>query len=164
MLKGFKLLLFTTSLLCSVPSWGTESSGLSLGVFRVAQLSMFQSGGNCFTGIVDWAPAFHLNSTFGIRASLGGSLIKTRLNEKKPLYEALGFLAYSPNSSLSLELGGGLTIFDGNGGTRTSAGGNGVFLLNNPILVFRHLYVGYLAVFVPTNLTHEIRAGVGTSF
>ena len=155
------LLAVISMLLFSSLSWA-DGGGLSLGVIRAGQLSFFQTDGNCFTGIVDWMPAFHLGSTFALRAMAGGTLIKTKSEETKPYIEVGGLLSMALGTDFSLEGGVGLANFVQNGGARLMVPVNAVSRVNWGMI--GHLALGYAAVLIPTNLTHEIRLGVGTSF
>ena len=156
------LLILSTILVSGNALAASDSNGLSLFVLRTGGLALFQSGGNCFTGVIDWMPTYHFNSTFALRAYGGASLVKSKLGEKNPALEYGGLFSMQLSGDSSIEAGFGQTNFVSNGGTRSTVPVN--YVIRKPILFFNHIYAGYSAILIPTNLTHSIRIGVGTSF
>ena len=156
-------LIFASLLLplSSFAAGGGNSQGFSLLNVRVGSLNFFQKDGNCFTGSLDILPTYGFSSTMAARLYAGGAIIKTKAAEKKPFFEYGGLFAYQFSSDASLEAGVGLSTFIDNGGSRLTFPVNYV---HHGSPLFNLFYVGYAAVLVPTNLTHEIRLGVGFGF
>ena len=161
-----KMNLFKMTVVCFFLSMNaaqaaSSHSGLSILGFRASQISIIQTDGNLFSGAVAWTPAFWVNPTFGIRLSLGGFLSKSKVGDKGAVLDGEVLAVYSMNS-FAFEVGGGQQDFISNGGMRTVLTGNVAYQTN--LFIFDHVYFGYTAALIPTNLSHEFRLGVGTNF
>ena len=165
MIKNFTLGKMLIMIFISVSSTvraANSHSGLSLLGFRAAQITAFQTDGSLYSGFVGWTPSFRINHDFGVRLSLGGILSKSKVGDKYPIIDAKVLAAYTLSNQLAIEAGGGKQIFIGNGGARWALTTNIAY--HTDLFIFDHLYFGYTAAMVPTNLTHEFRLGVGTLF
>ena len=158
---GFVLVFGLGMLVAQKPVWA-KGQALELFEFRASQLSVFQSGGSLFSGIFTWNPGFWITDHIGVRLSAGGSLLKSRVNKMYPGIEAALLGTLSLSDSLALEAGGGLQYWMDNGGSLYMAQANAVMPMKSRFLyIFDSIVAGYAMVFVPTNLTHEIRIGAG---
>ncbi len=129
--------------------------------FRLAHVSAFQSGGNTFSGMLSLNPGFALTDQWGLRFGVGASAFKARQDTVFPVAETTAMGAYQLNEGLTLEAGGGMQMWLGNGGMMMMAGGNAVFPLKSKILLFDSVIGGYSYVMVPTKPTHIFRVAVG---
>lgn len=151
-------------LLCGFTTFASEG-GLKLLDFRLGGIAYFQSGGNCYTGILNWAPSHQFSESFGLQLSVGPSLIKTKAETLAPMLEAMIFPSFSLSKQWSIEVGGGMQLFVNNGDRQWALHGNGIYQLESPwIGVVKYLQVGYTYAMIPTLPTHELRAGVGIVF
>ena len=134
-------------------------------VFRLCQLSVFQSVGKSFSGEVSWNPCFNLSDRFGIRGNIGTMVLKG-FPDKFAAAEYEALLSFSFNKSLAVEAGGGMqTWFQEAGGTSP------VFSLNAAWMFFRKLpgvragiAAGYSLFLPEKNTTHEVKLGVALAF
>jgi hypothetical protein len=144
-------------------------AGYSLLHFRASQLSVFQSGGNTFSGVIDWAPEYRLNSQWGLVGTLGATVLLNSVGASggnsstflAPEYAVAG--NYNFNSSFSAEVGFGLQTWISTG-TYVMVQANGVYKPSTRFFsVIDQIVVGYTPVFASA-VAHEIRLGVQASF
>lgn len=145
--------------------FASEAKGIDWAVFRLDQLSVFQSFGNSFSGEVSWNPCFNLSSRFGVRGNFGGMLLKGFSGKFVAAeYEAL--LSFSFCKSLAVEAGGGAqTWFEAAGGTSPefSLAANWMFIRN--LLGLRAgINAGYSLFLPEKNTTNEAKIGVTIAF
>lgn len=147
------------------PVFAKRETGFRFFSFRLGGIGVLQSGGDGFSGIVTYNPAFKFSEVFGIRLNLGGTMLKDKIGTLQPVleYTILASIQWSP--SMVAELGGGQQNFISNGGTRNVLSANLIYTWEkNFLLLFDHLFVGYTAALIPTLFTHEVRAGLGINF
>ena len=146
----------------SAPIAFSKNDGIELLSFRLQQLSVFQSGGNSFSGIATWNPGVWITSNCGLRLSAGGSLLKSRADSKFVAVEGALLATLAVGDGLNLEAGGGIQYWVDNGDDIKMLQANALFPMKSRFLfIFDSIAAGYAMVFVPSKLTHELRIGFG---
>ncbi len=132
--------------------------------FRVQQLSVFQSTGSSYSGVVTWNPRAEVFDRFSAGLSLGSSVLKGSLSTFFALeYSAVATYQLSP--VMSADLGLGAQTWVNNGGTHFLVGPSISYHFDDrPVVFIDRVVAGYSALLISTRLTHEVRIGLGVSF
>jgi hypothetical protein len=155
---------FIAALLLSLP-FTAGAKGNDWIVFRLQGLAAIQQFGQSTSGEVSWNPLFALGHGFGVRANVGGTILKG-FPDRFLAAEYEARLSYTLFRSLTVEAGGGAqTWFQKSGGTSPMVSGTVSWMFFRKIHWLRAGITGGYSVFLlKNNLTHEPRFGVMISF
>jgi hypothetical protein len=141
-----------------------EKPRLKLLAIRAASMNLFQTGGSFYTFYAAWTPELQINEKLTARLALGGGYTRSRAGLGSALFEGAALGGYAITDTIAAELGPSAQYYLNNGGLQWAGTLNGLYRFPNKLLwVVDHIFLGYSAVFIPTNLTHIARAGVGLS-
>lgn len=99
-----------------------RSDKFLLSSFQVNGLYVEQANDRSTTSVMAaWTPQYQIQSNLGLRANLGISSLKNATGGMFAVYDAELMLRYSFNQSWDLEAGGGVQIWQNNGGANPIA-------------------------------------------
>ena len=160
----FGIFLYLTPAFAADGTLSTEpEKPLSLLGFDVHHLSVFQSGGNNFTGDIAWRPAYRLNDDISLQGNFGLSYMKG-FGKNFFVTEYEVSLAYRHFSPYQLELGAGAQTWFQSGSTKTSPALSfiGSYLFSERWFGYvDRVSLGYTALLISNLYTSEIKVGVG---
>jgi hypothetical protein len=134
-------------------------------VFRLQEFTAIQQFGQSTSGEVSWNPLFALGHGFGVRANVGGTMLKG-FPDRFLAAEYEARLSYRLFRSLTVEAGGGAqTWFQKNGGTSPMVSAAVSWMFFRKLSWLRAgVTAGYSLFLLKDNLTHEARLGVALAF
>ncbi len=151
------------SSMVSLPS--AHAGDLSLIDFQGGFLAAFQSGGNSFTGEVDWSPEYHFTPQFGVKGKFGWALMAATPSGTFNTFEYVAQVGYQFWGPLAFYVGAGAQTWVSNGGTAAIINGELNFRPTTKIFgLVDRFYASYSAFLLSGSTTHEIGVGLGINF
>lgn len=156
----FRFARLLTACVSPIAAFADGIGGFDL-TARLSQVSVFQSGGNAFSGMLTLNPGYDFSSMLGLGLQLGGSAFLDQNKEIFPVGEGLLTARVHFGDGLMLEPGAGLQYWADNGDVLRTAGMGVVFPFKSRVMWASEAFAGFHAVLVPKRLTTVARVGIG---
>ncbi len=150
-----KKLLFSLLVL----SFSVSADLINLTAIQINGIGVYQvAGGETYSAQAAWIPSIGLGGV-GLRGELGVTLLKNAASSRFFAFNYEGFLTLPIIPAVfTIEAGGGLATWSGNGGTHPILSLYAVTGFPGPI---HRLFLGYSRFLMPNNNANEWKLGFG---
>lgn len=143
-----------------VQRWRDEGT-FHLTALQFSGMYIWQNGGSSWTGEFAWTPQYNITSDFGVRANLGGSILKGMTSDHFTMLDYELLLNYTFITQWEIEAGGGAQTWIDHGGTRPAVSATYAFKPKEKLFTFvDSIFATYTHTFISDNAANQVRLGL----